>query len=569
MLHRRVIIALLALGVVAAASVGWAQAEREFSVGLDLEPERSPEQKITDLQRQIAEKQRRGELTPELGDLFNDLGVLFAQQEQWPEARVAFIQAVQAKRYDADFHRNLALVALELEDYDLALAELEEYRTRGGPRALDVHRRIAQVHLAIDDIDGARAAYRRGLEVLGPEPSAEVCRLALGLAGLEDQHGDAQAVRRVLETWQPVARRWRERAEVEGTDDGVAQAEAIEANLLAHLIEDGQLLEDSGLPAEAAEIYEKAYALAPDRHEILPRLVSALLASGESMQARVRARLAREEHPNQAAVWLATARLYEEELKSGDALAAFERAYAIEPETPGLRLKLGNLYMKAGRDAEAREYLAEAIELPDTPTEVVFNYAVSLMRDQKFSAALVPLRRVTRERPDFAGGWQALAQCYRVRKQYDRALDAYDRALAIAPDASLAYNLGVTAGRAEQWDRAVAAYDQALALAPGNLEADYNRAVALMRAERLEEAAAAFASYRERDPGHDRAALNHGVTLYKLGRYEDAAEVYNLTLELKETAEAWDNMGLAYQQLGDEKRAQACFREAKALRGSP
>jgi len=568
MIHRRVIIALLVLGVVVAASVAWGQAARDFSAELDLEPERSPEQKIADLQRQIAEKRSRGELTAELGDLFNDLGVLFAQQEQWPEARVAFIQAVQAKRHDPDFHRNLALVAIQLEDYDLALAELEEYRTRGGPRALDVHRRLAQVHLALDDIDGARAAYRRGLEVLGPAPSAEVCRLALGLAGLEDQHGDSQAVRRVLETWQPVARRWREQAAAEGTDDGVAQAEAIEANLLAQLIEDGQLLEDSGLPAEAAEVYERAYELAPDRHEILPRLVSALLASGETMQARVRARLAREDHPDEAAVWLATARLHEEEMRSDDALAAYERAYGLAPETPGLRLKLGNLYMKAGRDAEAREYLAEAIELPDTPTEVVFNYAVSLMRDQKYTAALVPLRRVTRERPDFAGGWQALAQCYRVREQYDQALDAYDRALALAPDASLAYNLGVTAGRAEQWERAVAAYEQALELAPGNLEADYNRAVALMRAERLEEAATAFAAYRERDPGHDRAVLNHGVTLYKLGRFEDAAEAYNLALELKETAEAWDNLGLAYQRLGDDKRAQACFREAKALRGS-
>lgn len=567
MLRRCVVIAMLVLTVGAVAALAQDQAEREFSAELGLEPERSPDQKIADLQRQIAEKQSRGELTPELGDLFNDLGVILAQQGQWPEARTAFIQAVQAKRFDADFHRNLALVAIQLEDYDLALAELEEYRTRGGPRALDVHRRIAQVHLKLGDVDGARQAYRRGLETLGGAPSAELCKLALGLAGLEDEHGNDQAVREVLEAWQPLARQWREQAAAEGTDDGVAQAEAIEANLLAQFIEDGQLLEDSGLPGEAAEVYEKAYSLAPDRHEILPRLVTALLASGESMQARVRTRLAREEHPEEAAVWLASARLYEAELKASEALDAYERAYQLAPETPGLRLKLGNLYMKAGRDAEAREYLAEAINLPDTPTEVVYNYAVSLMRDNLYSAAVVPLRRVTRERPDFPGGWQALAQCYRVRKQYGQAVDAYERALALAPDPALAYNMGVTAGRADQWDRAVSAYDQALALDPGHLEAQYNRAVALMRADRLEEAADAFTAYRERDPDHDRAALNHGVTLYKLGRYEDAVSVYNLALELNETAEAWDNLGLAYQQLGDEKRAQSCFREAKALRG--
>ncbi len=101
---------------------------------------------------------------------------------------------------------------------------------------------------------------------------------------------------------------------------------------------------------------------------------------------------------------------------------------------------------------------------------MVFNYAVSLMREKKFSAAVVPLRRVTREMPEFAGGWQALALTLRERKQYDDAIIAYEKALELAPDPTVAYNLGVTARRAKNWDRAVAAYDQALELEPGNLE---------------------------------------------------------------------------------------------------
>ncbi|MEZ4387832.1 MAG: tetratricopeptide repeat protein [Candidatus Krumholzibacteriia bacterium] len=561
------IVAVVVLCLGTAAPCLQAQDSPGFSVELGLEPSMSPEQKIADLQQKIAEKQSLGQLTPELGDLFNDLGVLFAQQGQWPEARTSFIQAVQAKSFDPDIHRNLALVAIELEDYDLALAELEEYRSRGGPRALDAPRRLAQVYLKLNDVAGARAAYEQGLAELGRTPSAEVCRLALGLAGLENEFGDPQTVRRVLETWQPVARAWREKAAAEGTDDGVPQAEAIENNLLSQFIDDGQLMEDSGLPGEAAALYEKAYDLAPDRYEILPRLIGAYLAAGETMQARVKARLAREEHPDQAAAWVASAKVYESELQPQEALAAYKRAYDLAPEMPGLRLKLGNLYMKQGMDAEARRYLAAAIDSPDTPTEVVYNYAVSLMREQKYSAALVPLRRVTREMPEFAGGWQALAQCYRARKQFPEAVAAYERSLALAPDASVAYNLGVTAGRAKDWDRAVQAYDQTLALDPSNLEAAYNRAVALMQAGRLEEADAAFTAFRERNPDHDRAALNHGVTLYKLGRYADAVEVYNIALELKETAEAWDNLGLAYQQLGNQKQAQNCFRQAKALRG--
>jgi tetratricopeptide (TPR) repeat protein len=559
-------IAILVVGLAAGPAPGQDD-EPGFSVDLMLDPDQTPEERIASLQAQIDEMRAAGQLTPALGDLYNDMGVVHAQLEQWPEARTAFIQAVQAKPFDPDFHRNLAMVAVRLEDYDLAIAELEEYRKRGGAQATDAHRRLARVYLELGDIDAARAAYERGLTELGGAPSAEICRLALERAALEDEHGDSQTVRDILERWQPVARQWRDQAEAEGLTDGVEDAEAIEAHLLARFIEDGQLLEDSGLPLEATELYEKAYELAPDRHEIMPRLVTAYLAAGETLQARVRARLARQEHPDAAPVWVATAKVYEAEHQQAEAIEAYKKAYDIAPETPGLRLKLGNLYMRAGQDDVARTYLARAIEADDTPTEVVYNYGVSLMRDKKFAAAVRPLRRVTREMPEFAGGWKALAQTYRARKQYDKAIEAYEKALALEPDAALAYNLGVTAGRAERWDRAIAAYDQALELAPGNLEAEYNRAVALLRAGRLEEADAAFVAYRERDPDHYRASLNHGVTLYKLGRYEDAVDVYNITLELKETPVAWDNLGLAYQGLGDKEKAQACFKEAKALRG--
>ena len=51
------------------------------------------------------------------------------------------------------------------------------------------------------------------------------------------------------------------------------------------------------------------------------------------------------------------------------------------------------------------------------------------------------------------------------------AVPAYQEALALKPDPTIAYNLGVTAGKAEQWDTAIAAYDQSLALAPDNLDA--------------------------------------------------------------------------------------------------
>jgi len=539
----------------------------EFSVDLALEAEKTPAERIVEINQKIMDMQAKGETGPLLGDLYNDLGVVHAQQEEWPQARDAFIRAVQAKPYDPDFHRNLALVFQHLEQYDLAVSEFEAYRDTGGPQALDAYRLLGSAYLKSGDSAMARQSYATGLEQQGRTPSAEVCRLVLALASLERDAGDQTALRNVLETWLPKAQAWRQQAEKDEILDGVGEAMAIENNLLSIYLEDGQILEDSGMALEAAELYEKALELAPDRDELIPRIVSAYIAGGEVLKAKVAARLARQDMPEKAGVWIASGKVYEAEHKPEEALDAYKKAYDIAPETPGLRLKVGNLYMKNGQAAEGRKYLAEAIKAPDTPTEVVFNYGISLMREKKYAAATSSLQRVTKEAPEFAGGWLALAQCYHARKQYSRAIPAYQKALELQPDPQTAYNLGVTAGRAENWTVAVAAYDQALALDPSKQQAAYNRAVALMKGGKLEEADVAFATFLEGSPDDYKANLNHGVCLYKMERYQDAIDAYNLTLEVKETAEAWDNMGLAYQAIGDKKSANQCFKEAETLRG--
>jgi len=541
---------------------------QDWTVELDIKDTQSPAERISALNQQIVTLQARDPRTPQLGDMYNDLGVAYAQQEQWDQARDAFIRAVQVKPYDPDFHRNLALVFLRLDDHELAIAELKSYRELGGGQALDAYRLLGQAHLKIGDVSAARAAYRDGLQAIGRSPSAEACRLALALASLEQQNGAERAARDVLETWLPVARAWQEKAAAEGAQGGLQEARLIQTNMITFYVQDALLLEEAGEAATAVDLYRKAHELAPERDDLLPRMVSAYLAAGDPFQAKVAARMARQDFPERPGPWLATARIHEAENEPQQAAEAYKRAYELAPETPGLALKLGSLYLQIGQAAEGRKYLAKIIEAADTPVEIVYNYAVSLIREQRFAAAIPPLQRVTRESPEFAGGWVALAQTYRARQQYSRAMEAYAEALKLQPDARTAYNLGVTAGQAKDWNAAITAYDQALALDPQHREAAYNRGVAMMQAGRLADADTAFMALRQQDPGHVRAHLNHGVTLYRLGRYDAAIKAYNEALEIEETAEVWDNLGLAYDGLGNKERAQQCYKEAKKLRGS-
>ena len=86
----------------------------------------------------------------------------------------------------------------------------------------------------------------------------------------------------------------------------------------------------------------------------------------------------------------------------------------------------------------------------DTKPEVVYNYAVSQIREKKYHAAIASLRKVVKQRPDMAPAWSALAQCLRVTKQYGAAVEPYQQALELEPEPKLAYNLGNCAMKAEQ-----------------------------------------------------------------------------------------------------------------------
>ena len=68
---------------------------------------------------------------------------------------------------------------------------------------------------------------------------------------------------------------------------------------------------------------EEAHELAPERDDLLPRLVGVYLKAGEEVKAGVAARLAREEHPDEVGTWIATGQVYEHGKRPDDALAAY------------------------------------------------------------------------------------------------------------------------------------------------------------------------------------------------------------------------------------------------------
>ena len=223
---------------------------------------------------------------------------------------------------------------------------------------------------------------------------------------------------------------------------------------------------------------------------------------------------------------------------------------------------------KALRDGKkAGEWLKAGVDAGDTKPEVVYNYAVSLIREGKFHAAIPSLKSVTAQLPDFAQAWIALAQCYQKTKQYTKAVEPYERAFDLQPDPKLAFHLGSVAKNAKQYDKSIEAYGKALELDPNYTSAQYNLSLALMKADRYEEAVAAFDKLIEMEGDSYRAYYSQGLSYYYMGDYDGALESYDMALEQKETKNVLNNIGLVYDKLGNKKEAAVWYEKAKKVGG--
>ena len=499
---------------------------------------------------------------------WNDLGVLYATQEKYDVARDAFIKAIQIDPTNGDFHRNLGLAFSKLGMHEMAVAEFDAYRKNDSMGGRDYWRLIGGAQLQAGMVDDARKTYTEGIDGMMPGLGPEGFRLVLALNQLEVEKGTEQAVRALLEKATPPAMDFidqMDERESPEAEDGYLEAKSIVHNRVQQMVEDGKLMEQSGLDDEAAKLYQDAYELAPERADLLPRLVDVYIKQEKVLEAGVAARLARDDHPEKAGTWIATGKVHEKNGKLDEAVKSYEKAYEIE-EMDDVRVAIGNLYMRLGNDAEASKWLKAGLGDGAKP-EVVYNYAVSLMREKKYNAAIPSLRNVTRDMPEMFQGWLALAQCYQATKQYSKAVEPYEKALELKQDPKLAFHLGSVCRNSKQYDKAIDAYNTALELDPSYVKARYNLSLTYMDAKRYDEAVESFDQLVELEGPTYRAYYSQGLSYYYIARYDEALEAFDLAMESKETVNLYNNIGLVYDKMGDKKKATEYYKAAEDLKG--
>lgn len=153
------------------------------------------------------------------------------------------------------------------------------------------------------------------------------------------------------------------------------------------------------------------------------------------------------------------------------------------------------------------------------------------------------------------------------RQRYRRADELLGRLVALEPNAAIAWahrgNARIALG---DFDGALAAFDRALAVAPAYMEVHFNRAKLLRDLGRLEEALAGYDQCISLAPGFVDAVMNRGNVLGTLGRYAEALDCYDKCLALKPAdVEACYNRGNVLMRIGRHDEARASYDRAIAL----
>ncbi|HMI94924.1 MAG TPA: tetratricopeptide repeat-containing glycosyltransferase family protein [Micropepsaceae bacterium] len=192
------------------------------------------------------------------------------------------------------------------------------------------------------------------------------------------------------------------------------------------------------------------------------------------------------------------------------ALVTYERAYELDPNDSDLLLNLGltawNLDLLDGAERMFRLFIERR---PDHPAG--YNNLGSVQRDKRdLTAAIDTLRGAIYRMPDQAMLWNSLATVLAEEGRGEESLIFYQEAQRLDPKFARVYhNLGYTYTHLGQLDNALEAYDTALKLAPNaneRRESLHSRSVCLAGMGRLAEG---FKEYEIRHDPEFRARLLH------------------------------------------------------------
>lgn len=192
-----------------------------------------------------------------------------------------------------------------------------------------------------------------------------------------------------------------------------------------------------------------------------------------------------------------------------------------------------------------------------------------LRRAAKPDAAIEVLEQLALDFPEQASVYSALGGLFRQQENYEAAVQSYDKALSLTPEAGrgrwfLLYARGIAHERLSEWPKAEADFRAALELNPDQpLVLNYLGYSLVEKQEKLDEALDMIKRAVAERPDSGFIVDSLGWVLYRLGRYDEAVSHMERAVELMPVdAVVNDHLGDVYWAVGRTREAEFQWKRA-------
>jgi tetratricopeptide (TPR) repeat protein len=244
--------------------------------------------------------------------------------------------------------------------------------------------------------------------------------------------------------------------------------------------------------------------------------------------------------------------LYQARNDLAAAVDAYQKVLKADPHNAPATTQLALIYMQQHRFAQAQQAADQVLKLTPRPAAAAsahFVLGVIALTHSDFPTAENEFRQTARLSPNNAQNFFNLGYALGHQKKYPAALDALNKAIALAPK-MLQPRLYSADVRQAMGDirSAIAAYDGILKVEPHHPQALLNRAILLQQMGRAQEAISAYLQALEVQPDSFAAHLNVATLYVDIHNFAAAKQHYAAALKLA-PKDARALVGIAYSTL--------------------
>ena len=263
--------------------------------------------------------------------------------------------------------------------------------------------------------------------------------------------------------------------------------------------------------------------------------------------------------PRHAAAYVHLGVSYAARERFAASIAAYQEARRLHPDLAGL----------VAESIELVERLQRAKENPDDPT-VQAQLGDLYASDGRSDRAIESYEKVIALAPHWPQGFFTLARYYEAEERDAEALRTYGQGLALDPSNAHARNNyeKLAIKRAIELGKPVVlalGADQTVAIDPNSATSYYQLGLRYLRNDEADAAVVALRQAIAWQPGHDAAHLFLGLAYTSLGAHAKAEAAYRRAIALNPTnPHAYNYLGLVYHQQQRYRQALSAYRQAIA-----